>query len=44
MRLCWSQTALFIVIAVLGVLSMLSGCGAKGALYLPSEQNQQQSE
>ena len=44
MRLCWSQTALFIVIAILGVLSMLGGCGAKGDLYLPAESNEEQSE
>lgn len=44
MRLCWSQAALIVVVAVLGVLSMLGGCGAKGDLYLPPEQNEQQSE
>lgn len=44
MRLCWSQTALLVVVAVLGVLSMLGGCGSKGPLYLPTEPTEQQSE
>jgi len=44
MRLCRSQTALIIVVAVFGILSILGGCGAKGDLYLPPEQNEQQSE
>lgn len=35
MRFCWAQYTLWAVIIVLGSLSMLAGCGAKGDLYLP---------
>jgi len=38
MRICWSQYALWAVIAVLAVLGMLAGCGAKGDLYLSPEE------
>ena len=37
MRICWAQYTLWAVIAVLGVVSMLAGCGSKGDLYLPEE-------
>jgi len=37
MRFCWAQYTLWAVILVLGVLSMLAGCGAKGDLFLPPE-------
>jgi predicted small lipoprotein YifL len=37
MRFCWAQYAHWAVIAVLGTLGMLAGCGAKGDLYLPPE-------
>lgn len=40
MRFCWAQYALWAVIIALGVMSMLTGCGAKGDLYLPPEQEQ----
>jgi predicted small lipoprotein YifL len=40
MRFCWAQYAFWAVIAALGVIAMLSGCGAKGELYLPPEQEQ----
>ncbi|MGM0593700.1 MAG: LPS translocon maturation chaperone LptM [Pseudomonadota bacterium] len=40
MRICWAQYALWAVIAALGVMAMLAGCGAKGELYLPPEQEQ----
>jgi predicted small lipoprotein YifL len=40
MRFCWAQYAFWAVIIALGVMSMLSGCGAKGDLYLPPEQKQ----
>jgi predicted small lipoprotein YifL len=40
MRFCWAQYAFWAVIVSLGVMSMLTGCGAKGDLYLPPEQNQ----
>jgi predicted small lipoprotein YifL len=36
MRICWAQYTLWAVIAVLGVASMLSGCGSKGDLYMPA--------
>ena len=36
MRICWAQYTLWAVIAVLGVVSMLSGCGSKGDLFLPA--------
>ncbi|HKK06949.1 MAG TPA: lipoprotein [Gammaproteobacteria bacterium] len=35
MRLCWAQILFIVVIAVLGLGSMLSACGQKGPLYLP---------
>ena len=43
MRFCWAQYALWAVIAALGVMAMLSGCGAKGELYLPPEQKQERT-
>ncbi len=42
MRICWGQYALWAVIVILGIASMLSGCGAKGDLYLPSHTAAQQ--
>ena len=44
MRICWAQYTLWAVIAVLGVASMLAGCGAKGDLFLPSAPSQQTEE
>ena len=41
---CWAQYVLWAVIAILGTLSMLSGCGAKGDLYLPPDQEQSQEQ
>ncbi len=38
MRFCWAQYALWGVIATFGVMSMLAGCGAKGALELPPDE------
>ncbi len=38
MRFCWAQYSLWAVILILGTLSMLAGCGAKGDLYLPPEE------
>jgi predicted small lipoprotein YifL len=40
MRFCWAQYAFWAVIVALGVVTLLSGCGAKGDLYLPPEQEQ----
>ncbi|HEA26768.1 MAG TPA: hypothetical protein ENH92_06550 [Ectothiorhodospiraceae bacterium] len=42
MRICWAQYTLWAVIALLGVLSMLSGCGSKGDLYLSAPNQAQQ--
>ena len=41
MRICWAQYTLWAVIAVLAVVSMLSGCGSKGDLTLPAPEQQQ---
>ena len=38
MRICWAQYAFWLVIAALGVMAMLAGCGAKGDLYLPPDE------
>ncbi|WP_459863165.1 LPS translocon maturation chaperone LptM [Endothiovibrio diazotrophicus] len=43
MNRCWAQYALWAVIAILGVGSMLSGCGQKGPLFLPTDTEQQQA-
>ena len=37
MRLCASQWLFIAVVVLLGLGSMLSGCGKKGPLYLPDE-------
>lgn len=37
---CWANLLLLAVIAVLGVGTMLSGCGQKGPLYLPDDRSQ----
>lgn len=39
---CRAQYLLCAVIAVLGLLAMLAGCGAKGDLYLPKQTSQEQ--
>jgi len=41
MRPCWANYALWTTIVVLGLLAMLSGCGAKGDLYRPTPEQQQ---
>lgn len=45
---CWSRNLLWLVIAILGTLNLISACGQKGPLYLPPagepEQTEQQSE
>jgi len=40
MRLCWAQIAFILVVAALGLASMLSACGQKGPLYLPGHGDQ----
>lgn len=37
MRFCWAQYSLWAAVAILGMLSLFSGCGAKGDLFLPEE-------
>ncbi len=32
---CWARTLFFLVVAVLGIASMIGACGQKGPLYLP---------
>jgi predicted small lipoprotein YifL len=39
---CRAQYLLWAVIAVLAILTMLAGCGAKGDLYLPQNTSQDQ--
>ena len=41
MRICWSQILFLLLVIVLGISSMLSGCGKKGPLYLPDEKPRQ---
>ena len=43
MRLCASQWLMIVVVILLGISSMLSGCGKKGPLYLPEKPAQQTS-
>ncbi|MCW8900746.1 MAG: lipoprotein [Gammaproteobacteria bacterium] len=45
MRICWPQATMILLVIILGVSSMLSGCGKKGPLYIPknaAKQLQQQ--
>lgn len=35
MRFCWAQYGLWAAVAILGLVSLFSGCGAKGDLFLP---------
>lgn len=44
MRICWAQYAMLAVVVILGVTAMLAGCGAKGDLYLPPEEQAQTTE
>ena len=44
MCFCKGQYLLWAVIAILAVMSMLAGCGAKGDLYLPEKSEQQQDK
>ncbi len=36
MKICWAQTLMILLVLALGSLSMLSACGQKGDLYLPT--------
>lgn len=42
MNRCWANVLFWIVVAILGVGSMLSGCGQKGPLYLPDHKQSSQ--
>lgn len=35
--LCLPQVVMILVVVILGISSMLSGCGQKGPLYLPKD-------
>lgn len=37
MRFCWAQYSWWGAIILLGLLSLFSGCGAKGDLFMPEE-------
>lgn len=37
MKWCRAELALYLIIAILGVGSMITACGQKGPLYLPKE-------
>ena len=39
MKWCRAELLLYLVIAILGIGSMLSACGQKGPLYLPDEKS-----
>ncbi len=40
MRLCVPQLAFIVLVIILGISSMLAGCGKKGPLYLPDQHSQ----
>jgi predicted small lipoprotein YifL len=37
MRICWPQAAMILLVIILGISSILSGCGKKGPLYIPKD-------
>ena len=41
MRICWPQATMILLVVILGIGSMLSGCGKKGPLYIPNETGKQ---
>jgi predicted small lipoprotein YifL len=41
---CWPRTLLWLVIALLGTLNLLSACGQKGPLYHPPAEEQAADE
>jgi predicted small lipoprotein YifL len=43
MKWCRAELALYLIIAILGIGSLLSACGQKGPLYLPKENISSQS-
>jgi len=44
MKICWANYLLWFVIAVLGGISLLSGCGQKGDLYLPEDEKKKEEK
>ncbi|EXJ13466.1 LPS translocon maturation chaperone LptM [Imhoffiella purpurea] len=34
---CWARYLFIVVVAALGIMSMLGACGQKGPLYLPQD-------
>jgi len=41
---CIPQTVMVLVVVILGVSSMLSGCGQKGPLHMPDDMHKQQQK
>jgi predicted small lipoprotein YifL len=41
---CWTRYVFIIVVAALGVLSMIEACGRKGPLYLPDPDKPQSTQ
>ncbi|MCU7812399.1 MAG: lipoprotein [Candidatus Thiodiazotropha sp. (ex Notomyrtea botanica)] len=41
---CWPRTLLWLIIAGLGILNLLSACGQKGPLFLPPADETEQAE
>lgn len=41
---CWSQWLLIAVIFAFSLMTLLSGCGIKGPLYLPEEDKIEQKQ
>ncbi|MBD3609265.1 MAG: lipoprotein [Gammaproteobacteria bacterium] len=37
MKICWAQYTLWAVMAILALMTILSGCGQKGPLKLPEK-------
>jgi len=37
MRICWPQMVFILLVIAIGISGMLTGCGKKGPLYLPTE-------
>ncbi|MDH5764568.1 MAG: lipoprotein [Gammaproteobacteria bacterium] len=41
MKYCWANWVFIVVLAVLSLSSLLSGCGKTGDLYLPDKETEQ---
>ena len=39
MKWCRAELALYLIITILGIGSMITACGQKAPLYLPGEKN-----